>query len=297
MNQTEPIISVIIVNWKVRKLLEKCLQAVISETKDYSREIFVVDNDSRDSTSEMVMSEFPEVTMIALPSNHGFARANNLALRQARGKYLFLLNPDTEVQPGFFQRIIEHLDRHPEIKALAPKILNKDLTIQPSVRRFPNLLSQIMVLLKLSNIWPNHRLLRYYLATDFDYTRTQLIEQMMGAAMVWRRELLAEVGYFDAKFFIWFEEVDWCQRAQAKGVAIEYYPEASLVHYGGASFGQQKKFWKQLVFDWSLLYYFIKHQGVIKSIIILLFIPLNLFLTLGYIFWTNRNREFDLDIL
>ncbi len=293
----QPIISVIIVNWKVRPLLEKCLDSILADSQDFSREIFVVDNDSRDETSEMVIANYPEVTMIALPKNRGFAQANNLALKQAKGKYLFLLNPDTEVKPGFFRQIIEHLDQHPEIKILGPKVLNTNGSIQPSVRRFPGLWSQLFVLLKLSKVFPNNLLLRHYLAKDFDYNRAQLVQQIMGAAMVWRREALKEVGYFDPKFFIWFEEVDWCKRAAKAGLAIEYYPASSIVHYGGASFDQESKFFKQAIFDWSILYYFYKHHNPLTALIILLFIPLNLFLTFCYIIWVNRHRDFDIDIL
>lgn len=283
-------ISIVIVNWKVRPLLEKCLKSVLADTKDFVTEIFVVDNDSRDGTSEMIMAEYPAVTMIALPYNRGFAKANNLALKQATGKYLFLLNPDTEVQSGFFQTTINYLKNHPDVGVLGPRILNSDFSLQPSIRRFPNLLSQIVVLLKLRSFSFVQWLLKKYLADDFDYNQEQEVEQIMGAAMVITREAFEKIGYLDEKFFIWFEEVDYCRRAMKQKIKVKYLPTASILHHNGASFKKQKIVRKQLIFNASLLYYFYKHQPIWQTLVILIFLPINIILTIIYSWWFNHYR-------
>lgn len=284
-------ISIIIVNWKVRPLLEKCLDSILADTENIAKEIFVIDNDSRDGTPEMIMANYPEVTMIALPRNRGFAQANNLALKQSRGQYIFLLNPDTKIQPGFFKTILEYLNNHPEVALLGPRILNADLSQQASIRRFPDLVSQILVLLKLTKLWPRNKFLKKYLAVDFDYNREQVVEQIMGAAMIVTREAYEKIGLFDEKFFLWLEEVDYCKRAKDLGLVNKYLPTASLIHYSGISFAKAKIFKKQLIFDWSLLYYFFKHQGVFSAFIILIFLPINLLLTAIYAWWKNNYQN------
>ncbi|MBT6691505.1 glycosyltransferase family 2 protein [Candidatus Parcubacteria bacterium] len=287
---SKPEVSVIIVNWKVRPLLEKCLDSIIANSEGVDIEIILVDNDSRDGTSEMVMAEYPQVRMIALPRNHGFAAANNLALKQARGKYLFLLNPDTRVTPEFFPKMLTYLKEHPDVGIVGPKILNFDRSLQLSVRRFPDLLSQILILLKLKNVMVDNKFLAHYLFGDFDYEKEQPVDQIMGAAMLIRREVLDEVGVFDQKFFIWFEEVDICKRAHKAGFVVQYYPGVQIIHYGGSSFSKQMILWKQIVFNKSLLYYFWKHKPIWQWFILLLFAPINLVLTLLYvIFLESKN--------
>ena len=119
---SKPDLSIIIVNWKVRALLEKCLNSILQNKDGLNLEIIVVDNDSKDGTSEMIMIEYDDVTMVALPKNIGFAAANNLALKQATSDIIFLLNPDTEINPGFFGKIKEYMDNNPRVDMVGPKI-------------------------------------------------------------------------------------------------------------------------------------------------------------------------------
>lgn len=288
---SKPQISIIIVNWKVRPLLEKCLNSILADTQDFSKEIFVVDNDSRDGTSEMIMADYHQVTMIALPRNRGFARANNLALKQSSGDYIFLLNPDTEVQPGFFKTILAYFETHPEVALLGPRILNSDLSQQKSIRRFPNLISQLLVLFKLTKVWPDNKFLQKYLAIDFDYNRETTVEQIMGAAMIMPRKTYEKIGLFDQRFFLWLEEVDYCKRVKDAGLTIKYLPTASLIHHSGVSFAKEKIFKKQLIFDWSLLYYFFKQKNILEALIILIFLPINLLLTAVYAWWKSNYQN------
>lgn len=280
---SRPDFSIIIVNWKVRALLEKCLFSIYQNNTEANFEIIVVDNDSRDGTSEMVMVQFPKVKMIALTHNSGFARANNLAIQQARGKYLFILNPDTEVLPNFFEKSKQYLDHHPEVSIMGPKILNPDKTLQLSVRRFPNLLSQALIMLKLRNVLVDNKLLSNYLLFNFDYTKEQDVEQIMGAAMLIRSEVLDKIGLFDERFFVWFEEIDLCKRAHQAGFRIRYFPDAQIIHHGGSSFNKSKVFYKQLIFNNSLIKYFFKHKPIWQLLVILFIVPINLFLTFLYV--------------
>ncbi len=287
---SRPDFSIIIVNWKVRALLEKCLDSIYKNSQDINLEIIVVDNDSRDGTSEMMMMQYPDAKMIALAHNSGFAKANNLAINQAKGKYLFILNPDTEVLPDFFSITKQYLDNHPDVSIMGPKILNPDKTLQLSIRKFPNLLSQVFIMLKLRNILVDSKLLANYLLFDFDYDKEQDVEQIMGAAMVIRRETFDKIGLFDERFFVWFEEIDLCKRTHQAGFRIRYFPGAQIIHHGGSSFNKSKVFYKQLIFDSSLIKYFFKHKPIWQLLVILLIVPINLFLTLLYVIFLY-NKE------
>ncbi len=276
-------ISIIIVNWKVKPLLKKCLDSILKYQEDLSLEIFVIDNNSKDGSLEMIKDHYPQVKLISLESNQGFAKANNLGLREGEGKYFLLLNPDTEIREGFFKKVIKYLDKHTAIGILGPQILNPDQTIQESVRRFPTFFSQVLVLLKLKNILNNNKFLKHYLEKSFDYHKIQNVDQVMGAAFFIRRAVLNKIGFLDEKFFTWFEEVDYCQRAKKHGFIIKYFPEVSIIHQGGSSFQKQLAFQNQKIFNKSLLYYFKKHKSFLEYFFLLLLIPLNLFLTYNYV--------------
>ena len=275
-------ISIIIVNWKVRPLLKKCLDSILKYKDNLNIEIFVIDNDSRDGSPEMIMADYPSINMIALSSNQGFAKANNLGIKQAKGKYILLLNPDTEIIKGFFKKVIKYLDKHTDIGILGPKILNTDGSIQQSVRRFPTFFSQVLVLLKLKNILYNNKFLAHYLHLNFNYHKTQKVDQVMGAAMMIRKSVLDKVGLLDEKFFIWFEEVDYCKRVNDLGSIIKYFSEASIIHHGGSSFNKQLAIKNQIIFNRSLLRYFKKYKAIIEYLLLYLLIPLNLLLTYIY---------------
>jgi len=284
-------LAIIIVNWRVRPLLEKCLNSILANSDGLKLQILVVDNDSRDGTPEMVMVEYPQVTMISLARNIGFARANNLAMKQAKARYYLLLNPDTEIVPGFFRQAIDYLDGHPEVSIVGPKIINPDGSTQLSISRFPDLLSQVMVLLKLRNVLVGNKFLSHYLFKDFDYSQEQSVEQIMGAAILVRPEVFEKIGTFDEHFFVWFEEVDFCKRAKKKFLDIRYVSHLSVIHYGGESFSQRNMLRRQWIFDKSLFYYFFKHQPIWQWLLILFVIPVNLVLTLLYVIWLKHQDE------
>ncbi len=283
-------LSIIIVNWKVRPLLEKCLDSIIANQGDYNLEIFVVDNDSRDGTPEMLMSQYPQIKMIALVSNHGFAKANNLGIKQSSGELVFLLNPDTEITAGFFDQVLTYMDSHKDAGILAPKILNSDGSLQNSIRRSPTLFSQILVLLKLKKVLLENRILDHYLAKDFDYNKEQFAEQVMGAAMIIRREVFDKIGLLDENYFIWFEEVDFCYQAKKEGIPIIFFPGATIMHHEGASFSKKRMIKKQLIFNRSLLYYFWKNKPSWQWFIILLFLPINILLTIMYVAFFSEKK-------
>lgn len=258
-------LSIVTVNWKVADLVGELLGSIAANRDGLSIEVFVVDNDSKDDIGQTVArfratSDVP-ISLIANDRNLGFAKANNQAIRRCSGRYVALLNPDARVGKGSLKRMVDWLDAHPDVGVAGPKLLNPDGTHQPSVRRFPGLLDQTLVLLKLQHLWPSAPPFRRYLAADMDYAKEQDVDQVMGAAFFVRREVFEEIGLLDERFFIWFEEVDFCKRAKDAGWRVTYVPTGVFTHHGGASFAKAMTFRKQKYFTASMRSYFKKHRG------------------------------------
>ncbi|MDO8582169.1 MAG: glycosyltransferase family 2 protein [bacterium] len=284
-------LSIIIVSWNVRKYLECCLASIAAGAEGLSFEVFVVDNASQDATREWLVNYESGIRnngrhpfhnslfIIHNSTNRGFAAANNQAIAQAKGKYILLLNPDTELctTPNFVQHsvlymMLRFMETHPRSGILGPKLLNSDGTLQPSVRRFPNAWGPLLFSLGMSP--------KRYLATDIDYTKAQQVDQVMGAAFLIRRELINAIGMLDEKFFIWFEEVDYCKRAKSAGWEVWYTPDAVVLHHGGESFAQVLTMKKQWMYSKSLLYYFRKHGEWAAYALNIAAVPFRLLLSL-----------------
>ncbi len=276
------LLSIIIVNWNVKDLLEKCLTSIYRSVnssgnkKDSSFEVFVVDNGSKDESVEMVQKEFPQVKLIINKENLGFAKANNQAIKQTQSEFILLLNPDTEIlQKSSLFKMIDFMKAHPDCGIAGCKLLNTDRTLQLSIRRFPTLISQIIILTKTPNFFP--WLVKEYLGFNNNYQKIQKVDQVMGSFFMIRKKVIEQIGLLDENFWAWFEEVDFCKRAKNIGWKVYYTPEIEIIHHKGQSFNQLVK--KQKVFNKSLLYYFKKHHSFLAWFILYLMQPLSLFLT------------------
>lgn len=253
-------VSICIVNWNAREFLERCLRSIEATAAPVSHEVIVVDNASQDGSCEMVRQQFPSARLISNERNLGFATANNQAFEVARGEWVYLLNPDTELKPGSLSALLHYLKEKPGAAVAAPRLLNTDGTLQPSVRRFPNFktaFSRHTILKKLSLFSgeeASHKM------ADFGFDRELSVDQPAGAALLIRRAILEEVGRLDPHFFLFYEEVDLCKRIKERGYEIYFYPQAEVIHHEGKS---RQKNRKQLFLPTlkSMFYYFSKHRG------------------------------------
>ncbi|MDD2807782.1 MAG: glycosyltransferase family 2 protein [Patescibacteria group bacterium] len=252
-------LSIVVVSWNVKKLLRECLKSIFVRENKLNIEVIVVDNASHDGSVEMIKNEFPAIDLIPNTHNLGFAAANNQGILKSQGRYILVLNPDTVIVKDALNKMIDFMEKNYQIGIAGCKHLNPDWTVQPSVRRLPDFLPIFFIFTKLAKIFPNLPPIYYYLAKDFNYKITQPIDQVAGSFFMIRREALDEIGLFDENFFIWFEEVDLCKRANDAGWQVWYYAGAEIIHYGGQSFAQQLAIKKQRQFFKSAWYYFIKH--------------------------------------
>jgi GT2 family glycosyltransferase len=195
-------------------------------------EVFVVDNASEDGSAEAVRALRPEVTLIANAANEGFARANNQALRLAQGRYVCLLNPDTEVQPGALGRLQAALDRDPQLGIVGPRLLNPDGSLQSAGLRFPSRADLAGGAIPWGR--PARRPRRRHAARE----SVAECDWLLGACMMIRREVLEQVGLLDEAYFMYGEEKDLCYRAKQAGWRVACVPEAEVVHHGGQSADQ-----------------------------------------------------------
>lgn len=271
-------VSIIIVSWQVRELLEKCLKSIFNQTTDINFEVFVIDNNSQDGTVAMVENTYPEVNLIVNDENLGFAKANNQAIVKSKGEYILLLNPDTEITDNSIQKTYKFMKGNVNIGITGCKIINPDGSIQKSIRSFPDLESHILILTKLHNFLPNSKSLKKYYLPDFDYKKTQEVQQVMGAFFMINRKMLNQIGLLDESFFIWYEEVDLCRRAIDDNWQVFYYSDAHIIHHQGKSFSKKTAIIKQFIFNRSLLRYFAKHHKIYEYLVLLILYPISLLL-------------------
>lgn len=255
-----PDLSVLIVSYNTRALLDACLHA-LQATVRTSYEVIVVDNASHDGSSEMLRTRWPEVRVFAMRDNLGFARAVNLALANASGQYLLLLNPDTRVLPEALDQLVAFLAEHPNAGVAAPQLLNADLTDQGTARAFPTPWATIFGRKSLlTRLFPHNRWSRRYMVgKQLKGAHPFVVDWVSGACMMVRRDVLGNVGPLDEHFFMYWEDADWCRRIGAAGYAVYCVPGAQVIHYEGqSSAGRPSRLiW---TFHRSVYRYYTKHH-------------------------------------
>ncbi len=193
-------------------------------------EVIVVDNASHDGSPRMVEEEFPGVRLVANADNAGYSRAVNQAIRTAAGHYVLILNPDIEVLPGSIDALADHLDRNPETGIAGGKLLNPDGSLQYSCRTFYTLNTLLHRRTPIGKLFPNSRVVRDHLMMDWDHDSVREVDWMLGACLMVRRDAIREVGLMDERFFMYFEDVDWCYRMKQHGWHVVYVPDATMKH-------------------------------------------------------------------
>lgn len=251
MQQPAPAIGVVIVSYNTSALLRACLDSLRGCALPLC--IVVVDNASSDDSTALVRREFPAVHLEALAQNRGFAAANNIGLRLlgygdgAHGQqgsappFALLLNPDTVVQPGALECLAAFLQAHPRVGMVAPRLLNPDGSVQAAAFRFPTLSMSLLDAFPPGEVLPGrlyHSWWHGRYPQTMQGTQPFAIEHPLGACMLVRGVVLAEVGLLDERYFMYSEEIEWCWRIRQAGRAIWQVPQAEVIHVGGAATGQ-----------------------------------------------------------
>lgn len=228
-------LSVIIVNYKVKHYLEQCLRSVAEASKGIAVEVIVVDNASGDGSAEYLRERFPGVTIIASEENLGFARANNLAIRNSHGEYILLLNPDTIVAENTFTDFIGLMERHPDAGGCGAYMLHTNGSFAPESRRgLPTPFVAFCKMSGLASLFPKSRTFGRYYMSYLDKNEENQIEIMSGAFMFLRREALDKAGLLDEDFFMYGEDIDLSYRILKAGYN-NYFLPSRILHYKGES--------------------------------------------------------------
>ncbi|MBW1614114.1 MAG: glycosyltransferase family 2 protein, partial [Deltaproteobacteria bacterium] len=230
------LLDIIIVNYNSTDYLLRCLRSIYDTLHELNVNIFVQDNTIKDDV-DRVKAEFPQVTLSKNSYNMGFARAINNALKRSSSPYIVLLNPDTYVMDGFFEAILRYMEENPTLAIVGPKILNHDGSIQGSARSFPTPLTGLFGRSSLfTRFFPNNPFTRANILTTTSDGKTPMgVDWVSGACMVVRRKAVDDVGLLDERFFMYWEDADWCRRMWKKGWRVMYFPQASVIHYVGVS--------------------------------------------------------------
>ena len=238
MSNCKKILSIIVVSYNTRELTINCLKSVQEQSIDLEYEIIVIDNASSDGSANLIEKKFPQVHLIRSDQNLGFARANNIAAADAHGDYLLLLNPDTVILDKAVNRLVKFAIAHPNAKVWGGRTVFGDGTLNhTSCWRFMSLWSLFTQALGLTTLFRGNGILNREAYGGWERDRVCEVDIISGCFFLIERTLWDVLGGFDEQFFMYAEENDLCFRARKRGARALFTPDATIIHYGGASEG------------------------------------------------------------
>jgi len=262
-------ISIIIVNYKSSQYLRSCIESIFASELNVEYEIIIVDNNSLDEGLIDIKNKYPTVKFIYLLENKGFARGNNVGIKNAQGRVVLLLNPDTIVEKNTIQDLFDKLMENEKIGIVGPKIYYGDGSLQTKflAKKIPKIYYFFLEIFYLDKLFSFSELMNSYYGTNFDFNKEQYLDQVCGACLMIKREVINRIGPMDEHFFLYFEETDWCFRAIQSGYKVVYVPFASIIHHEGKSSSIMMKKSVEAYYK-SELFFFRKHYGVFKTVLL-----------------------------
>ncbi len=255
-------VSVIIVSWNARQHLEECLASVYESSAPSVPEVIVVDNASTDGSPEIVEARFPDVKLVRCRENLGFAKANNIGIKQSQRRHIALVNSDVKLVGQCLGTLATFLDQNPKVGLVGPRILNTDLTLQSSCRRFPNPWNNFCSAMGLTRLASRHKFFSGEHMLYFRHDQVRPVDVLVGCFWMMRREAVETVGLLGEEFFIFAEDVDWCRRCWNAGWEIVFCPDAQAIHHrGGSSVNDPVRF--AVEHHRAVLRYWRKHHGIL----------------------------------
>ena len=281
----DPDLSIVIVNWNGRELVLDCLASIRDAKLGLAAEVIAVDNASTDGSVEAIRRQFPEVRVVALDRNIGFAGGNNRGLECMRGRHALLLNSDTIVLRGALERCVAYLDDHPEVGVVGPQLLNPDRSKQNCIHNSPTVLSELFSQSLLRRLWPTR-----YPGRRVEYSAPIEVEAVLGACLFARREVIEQVGPLDEEYFFQLEDTDWCHRVRAADWKVVHVPDARVIHLYGESGKKRSPLRTRIEYQRGRDLFFAKHRGPLARAG--LFATISLKLALGSVLGGRRAAEY-----
>jgi GT2 family glycosyltransferase len=223
----KPLVSAIVLNYRTPKNVVACVQALKKQTIADRVHILIIDNHSEDDSIGFIrnrLSSMNNVEILEAPRNLGYGQGNELGMKRATGDYILIVNPDNELHPESLALMVKEMDAHPDIGILAPKLIHEDNTVRDSARAFPTFSDVLIKRTILSSLFPAR--MDRYLQRSFDPDTERDVDWVVGACILMRRDLFEQIGGFDPRFFLFFEDTDLCRRCGNAGLRVRYFPKA-----------------------------------------------------------------------
>ncbi|HEY3285445.1 MAG TPA: glycosyltransferase family 2 protein [Armatimonadota bacterium] len=253
-------VSAIVVSHNSRRVLMPCLGSLLDTGGPVLQEVLLVDNLSDDGCATEALERYPEVRLVTPPERQGYAANVNLGIRNAEGRYVLVANPDLVFCPNSLSLLVRYLQDHPKVGIVGPKLVNPDGSLQLSCRRWHTPTALLLRRGPWAARCEKTRPVRHFMMSDWDHSESAVVDWLLGACLLARREALEAVGPMDSRFFLYFEDVDWCLRMHKAGWHVAYCPEAVVVHHHQkASQGLRSPAARHHLR--SLLKYILKHRG------------------------------------
>lgn len=224
-------ISIVILNYKSKGDTLNCIKSIKEANWNSLRyEVIVVDNNSEDSIGQILAWQYPEIIFIQNDVNIGMGSGNNSGIRRANGDYIIVMNPDTIAFVDTFRKLFGYMQNNFKVGVVGPQQINPDQTIQDSCYRWPGLMVPFYRRTFLGKLRFAQKYLHHYLMKDFNHLFEKKVDWLLGSFLFCRAEALKDVGLFDERYFMYFEDTDLCRRFWEKDWQVVYYPEAKIIH-------------------------------------------------------------------
>lgn len=285
-------ISIIIVNYKVKYFLKQALLSVEKALKGIEGEVFVVDNNSEDGSVEMVERNFSDVILMANKDNVGFAKANNQAMRRAKGRYVLLLNPDTVLEEDTLKRCIDFMDVTPDCGGLGVKMIDGSGQFLPESKRgFPSPAASFYKLSGISSFFSKSKYFNSYYLGHLSEDENQEVDVLAGAYMMMRKTVLDQVGLLDESYFMYGEDIDLSYRIQKGGYKNYYLAETRIIHYKGESTKRNSIKYVRIFYK-AMIIFAKKHFAGNKASLFIFLLNIAIYLKAGITLVKNAVKRF-----
>jgi len=255
-------ISIIIITWNALHFLEKCLPSIYLKNQDIEFELILIDNNSTDGTGEYVRKNYPAIKYILNQQNRGVAPARNQGFKIASGKYILILDVDTEfITDAPLTELCSYMEKNPDTGLIGVQLKSADGEIQKSCLKFPSIWIKLSVRFERFAFIKNSKMLRDYYMDDFDHENVMEVDYVIGAFQFIRRALIEKIGHYDENIFYGPEDIDYCLRARNNGYKVVYYPKVKLFHFYQRI---TKRLFTKITFKHfvGLAYFFRKHRYI-----------------------------------
>ena len=278
------VLSIIIVNYNSGKVLLECINSIKEKKFNFKYEVIIVDNLSTDNSMDFNCDNCHK---IYLKENVGFVKANNIAFKNSKGKYIYFLNPDTILLDNKIDELINYLEKNEKVGIVAPKVLNPDYSLQHNCRKEPTLRRLAFYLFEIDKIFNNFKYFTGFKMEHENYNSILFPDWVSGAAFIIKRDLFEKAGMFDENIFMYWEDVILCKEVRKLGYKIAFNPVSQIIHYGGVS-SRKVKYFSALSDIKSRYYYFSKYYSKSYYLFIKIITISNLFLRFIFEFFYGR---------